>query len=182
MPSRLIDLDIHEGEINQVIEDLAATPAQVEKAMTSTVNRMARWLKTQSARGLSTHLQIPQSILRRRLKNFRLRKSPGTTEMNVWYGLNPVSFIRLKPKQTVSGVQAGRHSVEGGFIASGKSGNRHVFKRRGSKRLPIDAQYLDIEDQAVVFIDDHLMGSSNFDTVFLETFERELAWRTQTQK
>lgn len=182
MPERLFDLDIHEGEINQLIQDLTATPLQVEKAMTSTVNRMASWLKTQSARGLSTHLEIPQNVLRRRLKNFRLRRSQGTTEVNVWYGLNPISFIRLKPKKTGTGIQAGKHSVEGGFIASGKNGNRQVFKRRGAKRLPIDAQFVDIEEQAIVFIDDHLIGSSSFDAVFLETFERELAWRTQIRK
>lgn len=181
MPSRLIDIDVHEGEINQIIRDLAATPREVERAMTSTVNRMARWLKTQSAKGLSTHLEIPQSVLRRRLKNFRFRRSQGVTEVNVWYGLNPISFIRLKPKQTATGVQSGKHSIEGAFIALG-NGNRHVFKRRGAKRLPIDSQFLDIQEQAIQFIDDQLIGSSDFDAVFLQTFERELSWRTQSQK
>jgi hypothetical protein len=182
MSNRIIDFSVRQDQLNQVVLDLAATEKEVAQAMASTVNKISRWLKSESVKGLAPHLQIPISVLRRRLKNFRIKKIGDRLEVKVWYGLNPISFIRLKPKRTSSGIVASGRSIDGGFVGTGKSGNLQVFKRTGRGRLPIESQYLDINDKAIQFIDSHLFNSSRFEALFFETFEKELAWRTHKQK
>ncbi|HHW4685607.1 MAG TPA: hypothetical protein ACQGQG_10020, partial [Xylella sp.] len=50
--------------------------------------------------GSHNALKVQQKILRRRLRTYRLRD-----QMKVWYGLDPIPFIWLKPKATASGVR-----------------------------------------------------------------------------
>ncbi len=182
MPQRLIDIDVHDNEMKQLELDLAATPKEFDRALNSTVNRMARWLKTQSVRGLSSELDIPQKILRRRLKHFRVRRNENSPSITVWYGLNDIYFHDLNPRQTATGITAGKRTIKSAFIATMKSGKTSVFNRKGKKRLGIQKQTLGIQKKATQFIDKKLFNAMEFNTVFLKTFERELEWRTKTRK
>jgi len=178
----MIDLDLEAQGVYQVISDLQATEAQVQQALRSTLRKMASWMRTRSVRGLSTHLQIQQKVIRRRLRSFNLRTSPDGATITVWYGLNPISLIYLGARQNKSGVTAGAHKRPGAFIARGAGGHRQVFKRRGGARLPLDKQRLDIEDKAVTFLEDKVIGDADFEAQFHKVFEHELTWRTQIRK
>lgn len=175
----LVNLEVSTLGIERLVLDLNATEKQAEKALRSTLVKMASWLRTRSVRGLSKELEIQQKVLRRRLKAFRLKKSADGANITVWYGLDPVALIYLGARQTSSGVTAGRHKRKSAFIAKGSNGNKQVFKRRGKARLPIDKQVLDINNKAETFLEDRLIGSSEFETYFMTVLERELKWRTR---
>lgn len=177
-----IDLEVHADRLNQLQLDLMATDTEVRKAFRSTLNKMARWLKTRSARGLSKELDIKQKALRRRLKSFRVRSKGGQSEVTVFYGLDPIDYMDLTPRQTSRGVSAGKRRVPGAFIASGRGDARKVFKRKGKARLPIEKQTVPIRDKADAWIEDQLLGTEAFDAEFLKIFERELQWQTQKRK
>lgn len=51
-----IDLEIHADRMNQLQLDLQATDTEVRQALRSTLGKMGRWLRTQSARGLSREI------------------------------------------------------------------------------------------------------------------------------
>lgn len=178
----LIDLQINAESLQGVVLDLAATEAQANKALNSTLVKMASWLRAKSVKGLSGALAIQQKVIRRRLKSFRLQRKAGGSEITVWYGLDPIALIYLQAKQNKGGVKAyGSRFVQSAFIANGRNGNRQVFKRRGKGRLPLDKQRADIEDRASTYIEDQLVGAAEFEARFFKTFEHELQWRTQTQ-
>jgi hypothetical protein len=178
----LIDLDIDAESLKGVVLDLAATEAQAEKALNSTLVKMASWLRSKSVKGLSQALTIQQKVIRRRLKSFRLQRRAGGSEITVWYGLDPIALINLQAKKSGAGVRAyGGRFVKSAFIAPGANGTKQVFKRRGKARLPIDKQRADIEDKASTYIEDQLVGTAEFEARFFKTFEHELQWRTQIQ-
>ncbi len=177
-----LHLDIDTKGLERLSIDLDATEAQADKALNSTLVKMASWLRSKSVKGLSDTLSIQQKVIRRRLKSFRLQRRSGGSEITVWYGLDPIALIYLRARQGNGGVQAsGGRFVSAGFIAQGRNGSRQVFKRRGSARLPIDKQRAEIEDQANTFIEDELVGAAEFEARFFKTFEHELQWRTQTR-
>lgn len=173
----VIDLDIDAEQLRIAVADVSATQQQAEKALLSTLAKMATWLQAKSIKALSAELGIQQKVIRRRLKKFGLRKRNGGAEITVFYGLNPIALIYLSPKKRAGGIGAsGGRYVKGGFIAKGQ-----VFKRRGAARLPIEKQVAEIKDQADVYIEDHLLGTAEFEAKFFQLFEHEIKWRTQTQ-
>ena len=178
----MIDLEIDAEGLQQVALDLAATDAQAEQALNSTLVKMAAWLRSKSVKGLSQNLVVPQKVIRRRLKSFRLQRRASGSEITVWYGLDPIALIYLQARQNKSGVKAyGGRFVQSAFIAPGANGNRQVFKRRGKARLPIEKQRTDIEDKANTYIEDELVGAAEFEERFFKTFEHELQWRMRKQ-
>jgi len=177
-----IDLDIHADRLSQLQVDLQATDTEVRQALRSTLGKMARWMRTQSARGLSKELNLKQKAIRKRLKSFRVKTKGNQTEVTVWYGLDPIDYMDLAPRQTLAGVSAGSRRVPGAFIANARGGTRKVFKRKGPGRLPVEKQVVEIRDKADVWIEDQMLGSQQFDERFLTIFERELEWRTQKRK
>lgn len=173
-----VDIEIDASQLQLAVTDISATQQQAEKALNSTLGKMATWLKAKSVRGLSAALDIQQKVIRRRIKSFSLRRNSDGSEMTVFYGLDPVALIYLGPKKRPRGVSAsGGRYVPGGFIAKGQ-----VFKRKGSARLPIEKQVADIKDAADTFIEDHLLGTAEFEAQFFKIFEHELKWQTRTQK
>lgn len=172
-----MEIRIDASGLDDIARELRASPAQASAALRSTLRKMASWLRAQSVRGLSKALDVQQKVIRRRLRQFRLRTAEDGASIDIWYGLDPIALIHLGARQTRKGVRARRHIREGAFIATGRGGNRQVFKRRGRARLPIDKQTLDIEDRANVWIEDELIGTADFERRFLDTFEHELRWR-----
>lgn len=178
----MIDIQVDGDTLNQVAADLEATEAQATKALQSTLNKMAAWLRSKSVKGLSNHLAIQQKVMRRRLKAFRLVRQAKGGSITVFYGLDPIALIYLNARQNRRGVAAmGGRFVESGFIAPTRGGQQ-VFKRRGKERLPIDKQKAEIQDKANTYIEDALIGTEEFEARFFLIFERELKWRTQTQQ
>lgn len=172
-----LSLDLDTEQLDQIKLDLMATDAEVQKALRTTFTKMARWVRTRSALGLSRELEVKAAIIRRRIKTSMVRGGGG---LRVWYGLDPISLKELNPRQTREGVTAGKHKRPGAFLSERLGG--HVFKREGKGRLPIKKQTLDIKDRADVFIEDEILGTDAFDAQFWRTFEHELAWRIQQRQ
>lgn len=174
----MINLDFDDKQLRQITSDLAATEDQLTKALRTTLAKMARWLRTQSARGLSKELNIQQKIIRRRLKSFNVQNTGHGFNVKIWFGLDPISFIYLKPRQNRTGVKARGREVKGGFIAPIGGGKRQVFKRVGKDRLPIEKQTITVKDEAESYIENEMITARKFEQQFYKTFERELKWRS----
>lgn len=187
-----LELDIQPGQLELLAAELDATEAQIQKALASTFTRLARWVRTRATRGLSGDLKVPQKIIRRRIKFAMRRRRDG---FKIWFGLDPVGLHEMKPRQTATGVTAGKHKRPGAFLAQGIGGGEPlVFRREGEKRImtrgrykgrlrqPIKRESLDIKEGADRFIEDQILNSTEFSEQFWKIFERELSWRTQTQK
>lgn len=179
-----LEIDIDGRGIASLADVFGATEKQVEAAMRSTYGKMARWLRTQSVRGLSGKLKIQQKILRSRIRTFRMQN--GVTGdgagAKVWYGINDIAFSRLTPRESGDGVRAqgGRHE-KGAFIAR-MYGRQQVLKRIGKKRVPLRVVYAEISNEATTYIEDILIGTTAFDIQFYKFLEHELKWRTSILK
>lgn len=173
----MIDIQIDHGQLERVAVDLAATEADVRKALNSTLRRMAAWVRTRSTRGLSAELALQQKVLRRRIKSARVQRQGDGASVKVWYGLNPISLIYLQPRKSGGGVKAaGGRFVQSGFIANGQ-----VFKRKGKARLPVEKQSAEIETPAGNYLESRVLQAAEFEAQFFKVFEHELKWRTRTQ-
>lgn len=177
----MISVEIDARDLDRLVVELRATPTQVKHALSSTLRKMAAWVRTRSVRGLSKELGIAQKTIRRRLRGIKARPTAdGGAEVKLWYGLNPVALIHLAAKQSGKGVRAaGGRFVQGAFIAKTKSGGRQVFKRAGKGRLPLQKQTADIAATAERYLDDGLLNSTAFEQQFFKTFEHELKWQTR---
>ncbi|WP_394179631.1 hypothetical protein [Marinomonas posidonica] len=160
-------LEIHLGsEIAELEEQLELSVRQLQKAVTRTLKKTARWLETHTKRELGVALSVPQRVLAARYyKTFYLKN--GERTVNVWFGLSPISVYSLgKAKQTDLGVRVGKHHFIGAFIATMKSGHTGIFKRKyaaGGKRtkrqdgqwteLPIEAVTMEIDKIAQPIIE-----------------------------
>ncbi|HHA2674751.1 TPA: hypothetical protein ACOECQ_000818 [Stenotrophomonas maltophilia] len=175
-------IDIDAKGIAELAGQVSATPVQVEAAMRSTYGKLGRWARTQAVRGLSSKLGMQQKILRRRVRHFRLQNGVSTHGgAKVWFGMKPIRMSDLRPRRDGKGVRAdGGHYVEGAFIRT-INGKRKVFKRDGASRLPVREVTIDVSDPVQVYIEDHLIGSPEFEHQFFKFFEHELKWRTRTQ-
>lgn len=173
-------IEIDEIGLNAIAGEFEATPRQVEAALKSTYAKMGRWARTRAVRGLSGQLGIQQKILRRRVKTFRMQHGvQGGGAAKVWFGMRPIKLAHLKPRRSGKGVRAeGGRYVEGAFIRR-INGRDRVFKRTGTARLPIEEVDIDIADQVQVYIEDHLVGSPEFEAQFFKTLQHELKWRTR---
>jgi hypothetical protein len=165
-------LTIDQSQIEAISTALAATPKEAEKAMARALNRTAQWMQTRARRALAAGLNIPSKVIRARLRYALYNKS--TERVRVWFGLNPVSAIRLKnPRQNATGVKAGGEQYDGAFIATGRNGNRHIYERVGKRRFPIVSVYKEIEEGASILERQVFEGWEDF---FFQRFEHELVW------
>lgn len=178
----MISVSIDAKDLQRAVVDLHATKVEAERALRSTLRKMAAWVRTRSIKGLSTKLKVQQKVIRRRLRSIKARNTPGGAEVSVWYGLNPLALIHLQARQNGRGVRAsGGRFVESAFIP--KSGKvKQVFKRVGKGRLPLEKQTAEIQDDAERFLEDGLLNSSAFESQFFKTFDHELKWQTRKHK
>lgn len=179
-----LSIDLDGRGIQSLVDAFGATEAQMMAAMRSTYSKMARWLRTQSVRGLSDKLKIQQKILRSRIRTYRMQNGirGGNVEAKVWYGINDIAFARLNPRETATGVKAmGGRSEDGAFIAK-MYGRRQVLKRIGKQRVPLRIVYAEIANEATTYIEDTLVGTAMFDAQFYRFLEHEIKWRTSILK
>lgn len=179
----MIDFEVDSASLNQLALNVAATEDEARKALRSTMNKMAAWMRTRSVQGLSKSLQIQQKVIRRRLKAVKFKQTADGGVAKVWYGENPIGLIYLGAKQTGTGVLAdGGRFVPGAFIARGrgaKNKSMQVFKRVGKKRLPLEREEAAIQKPVDKYLESGIIGSTAFAVQFWKTFEHELKWRTQ---
>lgn len=172
----MLDIRVDTSQLKLIADGFVATEKQIEKAMRSTLGKMAKWTKTRSVRGLAKDLQIPQKIIRRRV---RILKKRGSS-ISIFYGQNPAAMIYLNPKKTATGVTAAGREVAGAFIAKGSHSGRQVFKRVGKARLPIAGQEVVMKETSDRYLENEFIDSAEFAAQFYKVFEHELQWQTRT--
>lgn len=154
--------DIDTTQLRAVVDELQPTEKQVKFAFSRACQRTATTLRTLSARGLASELQLRTiGLLRKRLKTMKLRASGDGVQL--WYGLNdmPASWFKGRPQQGASGASLRGQSFAGAFVAKSKfKGRQTIFKRTGKERLHIQEQNLEVEDSATVFIEDKIFDQT----------------------
>src|SRR5690606_2632115 len=121
-------------------------------------------------------LKIQQSVIRARVRTYRMQGGVGGdgAGAKVWYGLRPIPFSRLRPRETPSGVvTAGGLRADGAFIANLR-GRKQVLRRRGAARVPLEVVMADVSDAANIYIEDELVGTAESDRQFFKLLEHEL--------
>jgi hypothetical protein len=183
----MLNIAVNADGLNQLIANLQATEDQARKALYSTMVKMAAWVRTRAIRGMSERVKIQQKILRQRVRTYRMggRLSHATSDgsMKVWFGLNAVPWGQLQPRATRTGgvsASGGRHDPKAFMGRYG--GKEQVLKRAGKERTPLVVVKAEIADEATEYIEEFVIASIEFETHFLTVFERELKWRTQTQR
>lgn len=170
-----IEFDIDADQLWAVGEELKATDQQVLFALSVALRKTATTLRTLSARGLKSNLELRTiGLLRKRLKNLKF-KTGAWYKVSLWYGLNdmPASWFKGTPKKTASGAAMRGQEIAGGFVAKSKfKGRKTIFKREGKERLPIEEQNLLVEDRAIVFIEDEIFTQT--EEIFWKFFKRDL--------
>lgn len=173
-----LHFDIDLRELAATGKQLEASEAQVKKALWRALSRTATTLRTMSARGLKSELELRTiGLLRKRLKSLKVRATKDGG-ISLWYGLNdmPASWFKGTPKKTAKGASKRGHEVEGAFVARSKfRGRKTILKRKTGARLPIEEQNLPIEDKAVVFIEDNIFDQT--EDIFWKHFMRDLKSR-----
>lgn len=180
----MINLQVDALPLNVLATELGATEEQVRKALRSTVNKLAAWLRTRAARTLSAELRIKQNVLRYRLKKMKPKVGPGGTIGGLWIGLNDLDLKYLGAKQDSTGVTARGQSFKQAFLGprpgtKARKLNGHAFRRTGTSRLPIDKVELPIQSEAEKALESAVLEFRAFEVQFYKTFEHEIKWRTR---
>ena len=174
------------GDVKAILRDLNAIQRRhVPRATVRALNRTMSWVRTQAKRKLAAHLQIQAGVAS---KQMRITKAKlGYRSALLSLNTRPISAIRLKARETATGVRAGRHAFPGAFIATGVGGHRHVFKRTGERRVMkagrrqgkvaevIDAVKIPVEPMGTALVGTIVTERSG--ARFVQEFQRDLAYR-----
>ena len=179
----MLTFDIDNREIDRIGKELDATPKEIRFSFSRALRRTAGTLRKESSKGLQSELGLRRAkILRRRLKDFRLKRSQGMDEVKIWYGLNnlPVSEFKGQVSETSTGAQhrgkLGTHTVEGGFIRKkGGRGKNTILRRLKRTTHPVAEATLPIRDRANVFVEDEIF--TQLQDVFFRAFRDDLTRR-----
>lgn len=171
-----------------------------QQAAARTMNRAMAGLRRDVARDVSNEQKVkPQRLITRRAQIDRAKQGRLTARIRVLSTAIPairLSGVRdtrgttrrtLTPSQLRAaqgrgrrrgkGVRAaGGHSWPTAFIAKSRTGHKHVFRRKGKARLPIEIIRIPIEDPTERAIDRRLIEAR--DRV-IHDLPRELMYRMQ---
>jgi hypothetical protein len=179
----MLSFEIDWSGLNRIGEELGATDKQVQFALSRALRRTEATLRRMSTKGLTQVLQLrTMASMRKRLKSIKLRKTGlnAGDSVGLWYGLNslPVSSFKGRPKKTDGGASFRNQQYDGAFVGRSKiKGKQTIFKRDTAKALPISEQLHEIEDKAVVFIEDEVFDQ--VETIFWGHFRRDLQSRVK---
>ncbi len=173
----MISFDIDDDAINAVVVELGATPGQVIKAKRRAISRTTKTLRKHSLQGLKGVLGLRKTKnLKRRINVVSVRAGRGS-EMEVWFGLNPMTVPDMKgaPKTVEGGAEFRDEYFDRGFVAKSPFRKKKgVFRRRTDARdSKLDAMEVDIRDKGEIFIEDNLVGDPSAE-MFLHHFFKDL--------
>lgn len=180
---KMLNFEIGWRQLEDISQELGATNKQVKFALGRALRRTEATLRRMSAKGLTRVLQLrTMGSMRKRLKSIKLRKTglDNGDGVGLWYGLNaiPVSSFKGRPRKTEGGAEFRGQKYDGAFVAKSKiKGKQTIFKRKTDKPLPITEQLHDIEDKAIVFIEDEVFDQ--IEEIFWQHFKRDLQARVK---
>lgn len=175
----MINFDIDTDEVQKVADDLGSNTRQVNQAFSRALKRTAGTLRRRGAKELKTGLGLRNAkLLRRRLKEIKLRRKGKSQEIKLWYGTNdfPVSAFKGKPRKTVTGASFRDTDFRGGFIAKNTAGNRTILMRKGKAARPLTEAKLPVADLVSNILEDDIFP--DVEDVFFHHFRKDLRART----
>lgn len=176
----MLHFDIDWSQLRSIGQEFGATDKQVRLALARALARTASKLRTLSAKGLRSELELKRlGDLRKRLKTFRIRMVNGES-MKLWYGLNdmPVSWFRGTPKQTKAGAEFRGVKFKGAFVSRKIRGSgKTIYEREGGSRFPLNEKLMPVQDRAQTYIEDNVF--TELEPVFWAEFNRELKARVK---
>lgn len=135
-------------ELQQASAAIQATPKQLALAGQRAIKKTMRWLKVRIARELSQSLAISQKVLTPRFSLSTVGTGLDATTI-LWLGVNSMPAEMLgNARQTRRGVTVGKRKYEGAFYRRVYGDRSRVWRRKGTSRLPVQAEVVEISDQA----------------------------------
>ena len=146
--SRVARITIDPSGWDELKDRLSAFKYEIQDAMREAAKKTTRWANNEGISRIVKLTGVRRAVVKGRTAvKFSYQDGKG----NVWFGFNPISLSRLRPRQTRKGVTAGKVKRPGTFIV--QSLNGQVFKRRGPGRLPLDKQMLDIHEEGGIAVE-----------------------------
>lgn len=203
MPKSSIRVDA--DKLDAIASDFAVTQKQIDKACARAISKTARHLRVVALRNVAQLTGIKQKVLKKRIKASVWGKKQRTG--SIWFGQMPVPLRDLNPKQTSTGVNAGRANRNHAFITKRiKDGRSDVYRRVPERiavervfheseaygkisrkeyvslngvfpRKPIVPQYEPIDKEMNLVIQADLLRL--FEEKFYTFFEREIRWESK---
>ena len=133
------NVTLDSAEVQRVIDGL---PSLIFRAQRSAIGDTTAWAKKELQNALAIKTGIPDYVFRR----FRVKTRRDQERGIVWLGLNEVKAAYVgKLSQDATGAFAGQYYFPGGFIATMNSGHTGIFKRKGTSRLPLVEQAVNLD-------------------------------------
>lgn len=130
MSQPLVSINIDNSGLERVMQDLAASKGQIDRALRSTTGKVQRWINTQLVREMAAQLKIAQKAIRPRFKK-HLSRSGQEIYASIWVGVNPFEAQRVgTPKQLKKGVRVKSWLFDKAFIASIYVSDQKVWRRQ----------------------------------------------------
>ncbi|WP_447933103.1 phage tail protein [Wolbachia endosymbiont of Dactylopius coccus] len=160
------------NNINEIISNIERKEQKIRLAAIKALNKTAIWLKSQAAKEISEEKRIKLSLIRKRLRIFKVKTS--RLEVLIRANLYDIRASTIGKIQKIRrGSKAGKHEFIGGFAAVMPKGNSGIFKREGRAALPIKEVKLPLKPEASKVIRD--LVNYEIEKVFTKFFERDIA-------
>jgi hypothetical protein len=175
---KMFELNVRTAGFDPAIQAIGATERQAKTAAVRAINKTAVWAQSKSAREISAETKVKLKLIRQRLRLIRANSS--SLKAFILAKLYGIQAIKLgNPKQNASGASVANHSFPGAFVAKmPKTGHVGIYKRKTSKRLPIQEQYVQIDPPASEIIRENIENEAT--EVFIKYFKHELEYATKT--
>jgi len=135
-------LEADPAQLAEVEKLLAEIPGAMTRATVRALNRVGRTMRTRVVRVLRKKLRMKSKTIRKRVWVDRANRKKQ--RVRVTSGYRGFPYADFSPVQTKKGVKvklSRRQVLEHAFIARMATGHVGVFRRKGTKRLPIQEQY-----------------------------------------
>lgn len=138
MAGAKFELSFNQSQVNAVIQEMAATPAEVKKASDRAARHTMNAMKTLIVRAISSQFKIPVSALRSRVT---VRKYSADNPVWIMFvGLNSMPVDKVGPiSQNPTGLKHRNGLVKGGFDTDVfKNGKRGWIRKKRARDLNLD--------------------------------------------
>jgi hypothetical protein len=174
----VLNFDIDAGELERLSTQFDSSYREIDLAYGRALRRTAGNVRRLSSTGLQSELGLRNATaLRRRIKEFRMRKGGGQS-VQMWFGANdlPISAFKGRPRAVPGGVEFNGTTVLGAFFAKPGGKKRGVYVRKGPDRIPIIEAMMPVDDRMMIFLEDEVFV--DIEGLFFRNFESEIRART----
>lgn len=167
-------MNINLAKVEAIARDFAASQKDIEAAARRSVNKTSRWVGGLLVRMVARETGIQQKTLRPRM---RIYTQGNHMTARVFFGASAIPLAGLNPRQTPSGVTAGKIDRGHAFIARNRNDETQVYRRVTKKRQPLAIQFAHIDKEVDFAVINEVLPL--LESRFYRIFEQELRWETR---